>query len=46
MEKAWAKAHDGYDKIDFGYSSECFREMTGAPAFTYETKDENFDLGR
>ena len=41
IEKAWAKAHEGYDKIDRGRSSQCLRELTGAPAFVYDIKDKN-----
>jgi hypothetical protein len=35
LEKAWAKAHGGYDKINLGKASECLRDLTGAPAWTY-----------
>lgn len=36
LEKAWAKANGGYDKIVFGLSSEVLRAITGAPTFVYE----------
>ena len=36
LEKAWAKANGGYDKIVFGLSSEVLRAITGAPTFTYD----------
>ena len=37
IEKAWAKSHSGYSNIEYGRSSECLRDLTGAPAFEYET---------
>lgn len=36
LEKAWAKANGGYDKIVFGLSSEVLRAITGAPVFTLD----------
>ena len=36
LEKAWAKANGGYDKIVFGLSSEVLRAITGAPTFTLD----------
>ncbi|CAI2386825.1 unnamed protein product [Moneuplotes crassus] len=36
LEKAWAKANGGYDKIVFGLSSEVLRTITGAPTFTLD----------
>jgi len=36
IEKAWAKANGGYDKIVFGLSSEVLHAITGAPTFAYE----------
>ena len=39
IEKAWAKSHSGYSNIEYGRSSECLRDLTGAPAFEYETTD-------
>jgi hypothetical protein len=39
LEKAWAKANGGYDKITFGLCSEVLHAVTGAPTFTYEHDD-------
>jgi calpain-15 len=36
LEKAWAKANGGYDKIVFGLCSEVLRAVTGAPTFTFD----------
>ena len=36
LEKVWAKANGGYDKIVFGLSSEVFKAITGAPTFTLD----------
>ena len=44
IEKAWAKSHGGYEKIDRGRSSECLRDLTGAPAFTFNIDDEKNDI--
>jgi len=41
MEKAWAKLNVGYDKIDGGFGSPTLRDITGAPAFDYDMKNEN-----
>lgn len=35
LEKAWAKANGGYDKIVFGLSGEVLRAITGAPTFVF-----------
>lgn len=43
LEKAWAKANGGYDKIVFGLVSEVLRSITGAPTFTYDHDDINQD---
>ena len=39
IEKAWAKYYGSYNNINFGRSSECLRDLTGAPAFDYEVKN-------
>lgn len=43
LEKAWAKANGGYDKIVFGLSSEVLKAVTGAPTFTYDHDDFSKD---
>jgi hypothetical protein len=44
LEKAWAKVHGSYKRIEAGLSDETFRDLLGAPAWTYDTKDENEDI--
>ena len=39
LEKAWAKIHGDYLAIMGGLSHETFRDLTGAPAFMYQTSD-------
>lgn len=39
LEKAWAKVNGDYCKIIGGQSHETFRDITGAPAYYYDTKD-------
>ena len=41
LEKAWAKLHGSYDKIIGGYAHQALRDLTGAPAFEYETSEED-----
>lgn len=43
LEKAWAKANGGYDKIVFGLSSEVLRAVTGAPTFTFDHDNITLD---
>ena len=40
MEKAWAKIHGSYDLIISGDGATTLRDITGAPSFNYETKDD------
>lgn len=41
LEKAYAKIHGSYESIESGQSSEVLRDLTGAPAFTHKTNEEN-----
>jgi hypothetical protein len=41
LEKAWAKLHGSYERIIGGQSHLTFRDLTGAPSFEFETKDED-----
>lgn len=41
LEKAWAKLHGSYDKIIGGYAHQALRDLTGAPAFEFETSEED-----
>jgi hypothetical protein len=45
LEKAWAKLHGSYHRIDGGYPMNVFRDLTGAPAYSYILKftEESFD---
>jgi calpain-15 len=40
LEKAWAKIHGSYDTIIAGNGAEALRDITGAPSFNYDIKDE------
>ena len=40
LEKAWAKLHGSYERIIGGQAHLTLRDMTGAPAFEFETSDE------
>ena len=40
LEKAWAKVHGSYDRIQEGGSAEPMRDLTGAPCYSYMIKDE------
>ena len=41
LEKAWAKLHGSYDKIIGGQCHETFRDVTGAPAWEFESSEED-----
>jgi hypothetical protein len=40
MEKAWAKIHGSYEVIISGDGATTLRDITGAPSFNYDTKDD------
>ena len=40
LEKAWAKIHGSYLKIEGGYADEVLHELTGAPSEYMETREE------
>ena len=46
IEKAWAKCHEGYENMNRGRSADCLRDLTGAPAFVYEIKNDIKNNGR
>ena len=39
LEKAWAKLHGSYRKIEAGSPSSTLRDLTGAPSYHYNLKD-------
>ena len=38
LEKAWAKCHGSYSRIINGRASHTLRDLTGAPAYSYNIK--------
>ena len=40
LEKAWAKIHGSYESIIAGWGSYTLRDITGAPSFYYDVKDD------
>lgn len=41
LEKAWAKLHGTYERIEAGQAHETLRDLLGAPGFEYMTTDED-----
>ena len=41
LEKAWAKIHGSYERIELGDAALTFRDLTGAPSFTVKSADED-----
>jgi hypothetical protein len=41
LEKAWAKLHSSYHRIIGGQAHLTLRDLTGAPSYEFETKDED-----
>ena len=40
MEKAWAKLHGSYQRIEAGNAANVMHDLTGAPAETIDIEDE------
>lgn len=41
LEKAWAKLHNSYERIEAGFSHEVMRDLTGAPSYDIEIDEED-----
>ena len=41
LEKAWAKLHGSYERIEAGFAENVFHDLTGAPTKVFENDDEN-----
>ena len=40
LEKAWAKLHGSYERIESGIGSDVMRDLTGAPSYVLQTANE------
>jgi hypothetical protein len=40
LEKAWAKIHGSYERIEAGFAENVLRDLTGAPSEVVHTDDE------
>ena len=43
LEKAWAKVHGNYSRIEIGNSFEPLRDLTGAPSFIIDINQEDLE---
>jgi len=44
IEKAWAKLHGNYEKIEGGLTREALHDLTGAPARSFFTNTKRPEL--
>lgn len=40
LEKAWAKVHGSYERIEAGLANYVMRDLTGAPSYNFEVDEE------
>lgn len=40
LEKAWAKLHGSYERIEAGLAHEVMRDLTGAPSYELDMEEE------
>ena len=40
LEKAWAKVHGSYERIEAGFAHEVMRDLTGAPSYDVDVDEE------
>ena len=41
LEKAWAKLHGNYERIEAGFAENVMRDLTGAPTEVIESEEED-----
>ena len=41
LEKAWAKLHGSYERIESGYAEHVLRDLTGAPTKVFSHDDQD-----